>query len=222
LTKHRRLRCTTRNQHGNSEGRLNAKNKSILNILLYGAVMKRTALMQILILTLLFSTVSVLRLVQVACAQFEGLPYDPPIISVLSPSPNKMYSQRSVPLNVRVEIRGNIYHNAETIRWLNYSLDGQTPISMAYSVPSDLTPPYYVDANDVLHDLSDGTHNLTIYAETAIGGLTGNFNATVSFEVDTSNTIDESFPTTLVAATAGASVTIVGLCVLLYFKKRKR
>ena len=184
--------------------------------------MKRTALMQILILSLLCSAVSVPRLVQIAYAEFEGLPYDPPIISVLSPSPNEMYNEQSVLLNVKVEIRGNIYHNAETLRWLNYSLDGQTHVSMAYFVPSDLTPPYYVDANDVLHDLSDGTHSLTIYVETAISGLTGNFNATISFEVDTSNTIDESFPTTLVAATVGASVTIVGLCVWLYFKKHKR
>jgi hypothetical protein len=193
-----------------------------LNTFIYGAVMKRAALMQILILSLLFSTVSVPRLVQVACAQFEGLPYDPPIISVLSPSTSETYSEQSVLLNVRVEIRGNIYHNAETLRGLNYSLDGQTQISMAYFVPSDLTPPYYVTANDVLHDLSDGTHNLTIYVETAISGLTGNFNTTVFFEVDTSNTIGESFPTTLAAATSVATVAIVGVGLLVYLKKRKR
>ena len=184
--------------------------------------MKRTALMQILILSLLFSAVSVPRLVQVACAQFEGLPYDPPIISVLSPSPNETYSEKSVLLNVRVEIRGNIYHNTETLRWLNYSLDGQTHISMAYFVPSDLTPPYYVTANDVLHDLSDGTHNLTIYVETAVSGLTGNFNTTISFEVNTSNTIVETFPTTLVAAASVATVAIVGVGLMIYLKKRKR
>jgi len=199
-----------------------ARDKGKFNVLLFGSVMKKTALMRILILSLLFSTVSVPKLAQVACAQFEGLPYDPPIISVLSPSPNKTYNQQSVPLNVRVEIRGNIYHNTETISGLNYSLDGQTPISMAYSVPSDLTPPYYVDANDVLHDLSDGTHNLTIYVETAIGGLTGNFNTTISFKVDASNAIIEPFPTTLVATAVGASATIVGLIVFLYFKKRRQ
>jgi ABC-type dipeptide/oligopeptide/nickel transport system permease component len=184
--------------------------------------MKRTALMQILILSLLFSAVSIPRLAQVVFAEFEGLPYDPPIISVLSPSPNEMYSEQSVLLNVRVEIRGNIYHNAETLRWLNYSLDEQTHVSMAYFAPSDLTPPYYVTANDVLHDLSDGTHNLTIYVETAISGLTGNFNTTISFEVNTSNTIVEPFPTTLVAAASVATVAIVGVGLMIYLKKRKR
>jgi hypothetical protein len=199
----------------------NAKDKGWFNVLLYGAVMKRTALVQIIILSLLFSAVSVPRLVQVARAEFEGLPYDPPIISVLSPSPNEVYSEQSVLLNVRVEIRGNIYHNAETLRWLNYSLDEQTHVSMAYFVPSDLTPPYYVTANDVLHDLSDGTHNLTIYVETAISGLTGNFNTTISFEVNTSNTIVEPFPTTLVAAASVAIVVIVGVGLMIYLKKRK-
>lgn len=182
--------------------------------------MKKTTFTQILILELLFSLVTVHRSVQVACAQFEGLPYDPPIISVLSPSSNKMYRQQSVPLNVRVEIRGNIYHNAETIRWLNYSLDVNTSISMDYSVPSDLTPPYYVTANDVLHDLSDGTHNLTIYVETDIGGLVGKFNETISFEVDTSTAIVEPFPTTLVIASA-ITVAFVAIALLVYFKKRK-
>jgi ABC-type dipeptide/oligopeptide/nickel transport system permease component len=200
----------------------NARDKGELNTLIYGAVMKRAALMQILILSLLFSTVSVPRLVQVACAQFEGLPYDPPIISVLSPSQNGTYSKKSVLLNVRVEIRGNIYHNAETIRWLNYSLDGQTTISMAYFVPSDLTPPYYVTANDVLHDLTDGAHNLTIYVETAISGLTGNFNTTISFEVNTSKIIVEPFPITLVAAAFIVTVAVVSVGLMIYFKKRKR
>jgi hypothetical protein len=183
--------------------------------------MKKTTFTQILILALLLSMVPVYRSVQVAYAQFEGLPYDPPIISVSSPSPNRTYSEQNVPFNATVQIRGNIYHNTETIRCLNYSLDGQAPISMAYFVPSDLTPPYYVHGNDVFHDLSDGTHNLTIYVETAIGGLTGNFNETTSFEVDTSTAIVEPFPTTLVIASV-ITAAIVGIGLLVYLKKRKR
>jgi hypothetical protein len=199
----------------------NARDKDEFNVLLFGAVMKRTAFMQILILPLLFSTLSVPRLVQVVCGQFEGLPYDRPIISVSSPSPIGPYSEQNVPFNVTVQIRGSIYHNTERIRWMGYSLDGQTPVELAYFVPSDLTPPYYVHGNDVLHDLSDGTHNLTIYVETAISDLTGNFNTTIFFEVDKSNTIAELFPTTLVAAAFIATVAIIDLALLFYFKKRK-
>ena len=47
----------------------------------------------------------------------------------------------------------------------------------------------------MLTGLSDGTHYLTIYGETAISGLTGNFNATVTFEVDTlTPPTSDSFP----------------------------
>jgi hypothetical protein len=183
--------------------------------------MKKTSLTKILILMLLFSTVSIAMPVQIVSGQFEGYPYKPPIITVLSPTPNGTCSQQNVPLNVTVQIRGFIFHNIETIRWLNYSLDGQTAIPMTLIVPSDLTPPYYVHGNDVLHDLFDEKHNLTIYVETAIGGLTGNFNETTSFEVDTSTTIVEPFPTTLVIASV-ITVAVVGVGLLIYFKKYKQ
>jgi hypothetical protein len=181
---------------------------------------KKTALALVLVFALLFLVMSETRLAQAGYEEFEGLPYDPPIVTIDSPSMNGIYSEPDVPLNVTVQIRGFIYHNVETIRWLNYSLDGQTAIPMTLIVPSELTPPYYVHGNDVLTGLSDGTHNLTIYGETAVSGLTGDFNATVSFTVDTSTTpITEPFPTTLVAA-ALAVVAVVGIGLIIHFKKR--
>lgn len=63
----------------------------------------------------------------------------------------------------------------------------------------------------MLTGLSDGTHSLTIYGKTAIGGLAGTFNETVSFKVDTSTTvITEPFPITLVMV-AIASVSVIGI-----------
>jgi len=181
---------------------------------------KKTALALTLIFALLFLVMSETRLVQAGYEEFEGLPYDPPIVTIDFPSTNGIYSEPNVPLNVTVQIRGWIYGNIETIRWLNYSLDGQNTIPMTLIVPSDLTPPYYVHGNDVLTGLSEGAHNLTIYGETAIGGLTGDFNATVSFRVDTSTApITEPFPTTLVAA-ALALVAVVGIGLVIHVKKR--
>jgi hypothetical protein len=130
-------------------------------------------------------------LVQVGYGQFDGLPYEPPIVTVLSPSPNGTYNMPDVPLNVTVQINGFVYHNIETIKWLNYSLDGQTATPMTLIVPSDLYQGYKVYGNGLLTGLSDGNHNITINGETAIGGLSGNFNATVSFTVDAS-TIEPS------------------------------
>jgi hypothetical protein len=184
--------------------------------------MKKTALTLTLILPLLFSMVLVVRSIQVDYTQCEGLPYDPPIVTLTSPSQNATYSVPDVPLNVTVQIRGFIYHNIERIRWLNYSLDGQAPVPMTLTVPSHLTPPYYVHGNEVLACLSDGSHNLTIFGETFVSGLNGYFNETVSFTVDTSNTPTAvPFPASLLfVASVGIAIAAIGLFV--YFKKRKR
>lgn len=184
--------------------------------------MKKTALALALILACLVAAVLGVESFQVAYAQFEGLPYDPPIVTILSPSPNVTYTVPSVPLNISVQLFGFIYHNMETVKWLNYSLDGQPVVPMTFVLPSDLSPGYYAYGKDVLANLSDGAHSLTIYGETAISGLTGNFNATVSFKVNTSTTpIAEIFPATLAfVLSVGNALAVIGLYV--YFKKRKR
>ena len=183
--------------------------------------MKKAALVLTLMATFLFTMVSGAKAVQFDYEQFEGLPYDHPIVTILAPSSNATYSVSDVPLNVTVQIFGFIYHNWERIKWLNYSLDGQPAIPITFIVPSDLYPGYHVYGNDVLTGLSDGTHNLTIYGETAVGGLTGNFNATVFFRVDTSTTPNtEPFLTTLgIGAVVATVIIVTGLFV--YFKKCK-
>jgi hypothetical protein len=54
-----------------------------------------------------------------------------------------------------------------------------------------------------------------------------NVSETVNFTIQDASTPSpepqqEALPPALIAAASGASATIVGLCVLLYFKKRKR
>jgi hypothetical protein len=112
----------------------------------------------------------------------------------------------------------------ETLKWLNYSLDGQSAVPMTLILPSNSSPVYDVRGNDMLAGLSDGEHNLTVYVETMVSGLTHNFNETVSFTVDASAaTTANGFPTSIVAvASAGFAVVVVGTGLLVYFKKRKR
>jgi hypothetical protein len=191
---------------------------------LIGAVMKRTVLALTLLFALMFSLLSGAEAVQFDYGQFEGFPYTPPIVTVSSPSPNEPYSVPDVPLNVTVQIRSCVYDNIEQIRWLNYSLDGQTTIPLNLTVPSmrDISQlPYPVYGNEMLTGLSDGNHNLTIYGETFIGGLNGFFNETVSFTTDKSNTpTTEPFPVSLLfVASVGIAIAATGLFV--YFKKRK-
>jgi hypothetical protein len=186
---------------------------------------KRTALAITLILVLLSAILSATKAMQFDYGQFEGLPYErPPTVTVMSPSPNGTYNIQDVPLNVTIQIFGYIYHNMERVKWLNYSLDGQTIVPMALIVPSKISQlPYPVYGNDVLTGLSDGTHNLTIYGKTAIGGLTGTFNETISFTVDTSiKPIAGSYTTTLVVTVTILVVAVVAVSLSVYFKKRNR
>jgi Bacterial Ig domain len=154
-------------------------------------------------------------------SQFEGLPYDPPIVTVASPSPNATYIAPDVPINVAVQIRGWIYGNIEQIRLLNYSLDGHPPSPLTLTVPSmyGIHVPYDVYGNLLLTGLADGNHNLTVHGETFIGALTCYFNETVSFRVDTSFTPrTEPFPALLVFV-ASVGLTLVALGLVAYFKR---
>jgi hypothetical protein len=84
--------------------------------------------------------------------------------------------------------------------WMGYSLDGQETVT--------------VTGNTTLAGLSWGLHNVTVYAKDLLEN-TGNSD-TVWF-----STV-EPFPTTLVAVASGASIAIIGIGLLIYFKKRKR
>jgi len=56
--------------------------------------MKRTTLALTLIMVLLFTVMSGTKLAQVAFAPSDGLPYKPPVVTVLSPSPNGTYNMQ--------------------------------------------------------------------------------------------------------------------------------
>jgi hypothetical protein len=81
-----------------------------------------------------------------------------------------------------------------------YSLDGEANVT--------------ITGNMTLPNLSYGTHNITMYATDAAGNTGAS--ETVHF------TIAKPFPTALVAAASIATVAVVGIGLLIYFKKRKR
>jgi hypothetical protein len=183
--------------------------------------MKRAVLSLAFLFVLMFFLLTGAKAVQYDYGEFEGLPYSPPTVAILSPFPNRTYNVPEIPLNVTVQIRSNVYHNMEQMRWLNYSLDGQTAVPLTLDIPSMSQLPYSVYGNFMLTGLADGNHNLVIYGETYVSGLTGYFNETVSFTVDTSSTLEpEPFPTTIVVVSI-ASVAVVTVVLLIYFKKRK-
>ena len=125
-----------------------------------------------------------------ACVTFT-IDTTAPNVSVTSPQ-NKTYESFDVPLNFTVN---------EPVSQIAYSLDGQENVTIA--------------GNTTLTDLPDGEHNGTVYAH----DMAGNVGASeaVTFTIDT----PEPFPTMQVAAAAsGASLAVIGVGLLVYFKKR--
>jgi hypothetical protein len=84
--------------------------------------------------------------------------------------------------------------------WMGYTLDGEEPVT--------------ISGNTTITWLKSGLHNITVYAK-------DEFENTGTSETITFST-EDPFPTTLVAIASGASVAIIGIGLLVYFKKRKR
>jgi hypothetical protein len=197
--------------------------------------MKRAILLLTLIFALMFSSLVGAKAVEFDYGEFEGLPYTPPIVTLLSPFLNESYNVSDVPLNVTIEVRSIILHNLERVRWLNYSLDGKTAIPLTLVEPSlnDISQlPYPVYGNSMLTDLSDGSHILTIFGKTSISGLNGYFNETVYFNVNTDKSTSEPSPTmsslpepasfaTILVIASVVAVAVVGVGLLIYFQKCK-
>jgi hypothetical protein len=87
----------------------------------------------------------------------------------------------------------------ETFSKIEYSLDGQSNVT--------------INGNTTLTWLPNGDHNVTVYATDEFGN-TG-VSKTIHFNVEA------PFPTALVVAVSVAAVVVVGIGLLVYFKKRK-
>jgi parallel beta-helix repeat protein len=112
----------------------------------------------------------------------------PPKIALLSPI-NQMFNESSVPLIFTVD---------KQVNWMGYSLDCQDNIT--------------VMGNVTLLELTNGVHNITVYAEDTFGNEGAS--ETIIFNINV------AFPTTLVVASV-ITVAVVGIGLLVYFKKRK-
>jgi hypothetical protein len=109
-------------------------------------------------------------------------------IEVLLPA-NKTFDTSNIPLNFTVD---------DPFSQVAYSLDGQENVT--------------VFGNATLTDLSNGEHNVTVYARDNAGNVGSS--ETMAFTISK----PEPFPTFLVAAVSVAVVVVAGL--LIYLKKR--
>jgi len=116
----------------------------------------------------------------------------PPKVSVISPE-NKTYTSSNVSLIFLV--------NKQT-SWMGYSLDGQETAT--------------VTGNITIAGLTNGLHNITVYAKDAFENI--GTSETIIFSIAKE---PETFPTTWLAA-AVVSVAVVSVGILVYFRKRRR
>jgi hypothetical protein len=118
----------------------------------------------------------------------------PPEIMVLSPV-NQAYNESSVHL---------IFTVNKLFNWVGYSLDGKETVTVMDNV--------------TLTDLSNGLHNVTVYANDTFGNM--GVSETLSFTVATPSLVSEPFPIVPVAAVI-VVVVAAGAGLLLYFKRRR-
>jgi hypothetical protein len=187
--------------------------------------MKRT----VLVLTL----ITVLFFLEVVSAQLEIARANP------SPSPLQVFidsptsygkNSNSVWLNISIIVFHDTLEGSEN-RWIAYSLDGQDNVSMAPNYQGvslfDGYPGSLATAETALW-LPDGLHDITVYAKYNYGGWISESNSSVEFVVGASTNpnpqitklISPPFIIMLVMCLT-FSATIIGLGLLVYFKKRK-
>ena len=116
----------------------------------------------------------------------------PPSVSILSPE-NKTYDATNVSLSFTID---------ESVSWIGYSLDGQDNMTIA--------------ENTTLSDLSDGSHNIIIYAKDTVGN-TG-LSETVYFTIETEK--EEPFPTWIIPAIVIILAALGTAVYLLKFRKQ--
>jgi hypothetical protein len=120
--------------------------------------------------------------------QYTPIGYSVPLeIKVVSPA-SQTYNESNVSLVFTVD---------KPVNWMGYSLDGQDNVT--------------ITGNATLSGLTNGVHNITLYAKDTLENIGAS--ETVSFSVEV------PFPATLVIAPI-AGVVVVGAVLAIYFKKR--
>jgi len=122
----------------------------------------------------------------------------PPEITLISPE-NKTYYNTSVPLEFSVN---------EQVFWICYKLDNENNTE--------------ITGNTTLTGLTDGVHNVTVYADDSVGnvGASQTIHFTIAPEQQQQDT--EPFPTVPVAAVSTTSAIVVSAGLIVYFKKHRR
>ena len=182
--------------------------------------MRKTALAVSLMLVLLFSA-AVAQIAGFAEANPNIFPIPHEDISIQSPQDKVYYNAKTILLNFTVKSN----YDMDTPLFF-YLLDAQKDYKLESVKVEDVHEfmsgdEYCYEGQAILSNLTVGAHKLTVFQ----GWLDseGTINSKVNFDTSASivhfNIEPEPFPTTLVIVTI-ASVAVIGLGLLIYFKKR--
>jgi hypothetical protein len=119
----------------------------------------------------------------------------PPEIKVVSPV-NQTYDEVNIPL---------VFNVNEPLNWIGYSLDGKENVTIM--------------GNVTLNNLSNGLHNVTIYANDTSGNM--GVSETLNFVVVIPELEPEPFPVVPIAAASAIVAVAAGAGLLIYFRKHK-
>jgi hypothetical protein len=119
------------------------------------------------------------------------------VLSITPPEVSLLSPLNQTYYNSSVDL---VFTQDKPVNWTSYSLDGELNVT--------------VTGNTTLTGLSVGLHNVTVIAEDTCGKVGAS--ETVWFSVA------EPFPAVPVAAASGVAVAVIGVGLLVYFRKRKR
>ena len=91
-------------------------------------------------------------------------PYRNPVVTILSPYSGEEFNVPDVPFSVQVWLDGYMTY-VRCINYLNYSIDGTTPIPIEVKYSSDYGSRLST-GQGLLHGLNNGTHSLLITGRT--------------------------------------------------------
>ncbi len=133
-----------------------------------------------------------------SCAVFFTAEAPPPVIQILSVTQQQVFDGSDVPLSFSV---------SKPADWLGYSLDCHNNVT--------------VSGNLTLGGLSQGSHNLVVYA-TYVYGQTGKSLVRYFIVAKSSPSFSAPFPLLWIDTTILASVAIVAFGLVAYFVRRKQ
>jgi len=172
--------------------------------------MKRTKLALVLILSL-FSAMLGVQVVTVT----KAAPPTSSGIGIISPA-NTTYTHGL--LSPKVMMVSLVARNSGIS--MTYSLDGKSNVTIPLVIQGhDLSFQAAITGSVTLPELAEGSHSIVVYANDTAGNMGA---SETSFFTIIQETPSEPFPTTIIATASGASVAVVGVGLLVYFKKRKR